>query len=110
VRGEGDISRLNEVGVFWDADLRFELTEPPVVSPYVVEEDDIATGLLAYWARGGEPASTWAKVVLGASNVIDLFALEDSDDGSLLLEALWELSEGGTLDIETINIARELTD
>jgi hypothetical protein len=107
VRGETDVDRLREVGVRFVAEPTFELVEPAVRRPFVPSMHDVAAGLLVWWARGGDGARLWAKVMLGASNTIDLVAIEDAGDGALLLDALWRMSEGEDIEDATVDLLRE---
>jgi hypothetical protein len=64
---------------------------------------------MTYWVRGGDEARLWAKVMLSASNSIDLALLEQTGSGQVLLDAIWQMSGGEDLDDETIDVVRELT-
>ena len=107
VRGEAEVERLREIGVrFSQSETKFELFEPGGLPTLAPELSDLAVGILAYWAKGGDEAQQWARVILGASGMIDLVALEDSEIGDQLLEAIWTLSEGAPIPDETIEVLR----
>lgn len=110
VRGEAGVDRLSDVGVRFVVEPTFELAEPTTHRPFVPSLLDVATGLFAFWARGGDDAQLWARIMLGAANIIDLVVLEDSQNGTLLLDALWRMSAGEPIDDQTVDLLRELSD
>ena len=105
VRGEADVDRLTEFGVrYWYSSHAFHMTfsgAMPVLAPDLA---DFATGVLAYWARSGDEAQLWARLILGAD--IDAQSLNESEAGDQILEAIWSLTEGAPLSEETLALLR----
>lgn len=109
VRGDAEIDRLSDLGSTLVSKPDFHLWEPPATDSFQPSKEDVATGLMTYWVRGGDEARLWAKVMLSASNSIDLALLEQTGSGQVLLDAIWQMSGGEDLDDETIDVVRELT-
>jgi len=72
---------------------------PPVITFSLA---DLATGLLRATQHAEDPA-LWGAIVL----MVDSFDFDDIDsgDGQLLLEGLYDLSNGGELSGETVEVA-----
>lgn len=108
IRGDADPTELTQAGLQLElSESGVQLEEPPGVPVVTPSTSDVASGLLARWARGGEPLAVWARVLL-AANFIDLKDLEDHPDGGLLLDAVWEAAGGAEVDERAIDVARRL--
>lgn len=108
LRGEAEWSDLRTLGVsveFRDGRLRLE--EPPDAPVYEARVEDIARGLLAHWVRS--TLQEWARVVL-ATGTIEIACLEDTEEGELLLEALWECAEGSQPTDLALETARKVVE
>lgn len=95
VRGERRWHEIGVPGMSVDFD-RWSLYEAPVgaSTPTRVTLADVAQGFQGHL---GEPEELrrWAFVILNASNSIELDdAFETTDDGEILLEALWDAAFG----------------
>ena len=81
------------------------ITYPSVATVVSFPIADLATGLIAMWARGTDLA-LWASVVLMVDR-IDVADL-DSVDGQVLINALWDAAGGGLVSDEAINTAHRI--
>lgn len=105
LRGEVDVERLTDVGVETK-----DAGGGVRISTAVQHADeftltDLATGLVAQWARGTS-LRRWASVIL----MVDAFQFEEaeSEEEQILLDALWTASAGEPVDDAALNLAREL--
>jgi hypothetical protein len=108
IRGDADADALDDPRIeMIISDDGVRMWEAPGVPTVVPSQEDVASGLLANYARG-TTLKQWASVVL-AANFIDFVELEVDDD-ELLLEALWAASAGEEISEESLRAARELAD
>jgi hypothetical protein len=109
VRGERGWQDLALAGVsvsFMDDGCDCEGAGTVVVRPSVA---DIATGFTTHMSSREVDLRRWASVILAASTIIDLEALEQDQDGEQILSALWDASAGLTLDTGTEMLLRSNT-
>ncbi len=108
VRGDADPTELTRTGLQLElSGSGVQLEEPPGIPVVSPSASDVASGLLARWAHGGEPLAVWGRVLL-AANFIDLKALEDHPEGGLLLDAVWDAAGGAEINERAIDVARRL--
>lgn len=79
-----------------------QLDVPPSLPVVHVTLADLAYGLLAASARGGDASSLWVNVVLMWDNL----ALDESPQADVFMRALWQLSAGETVDEDALTMAR----
>jgi hypothetical protein len=108
VRGDEDWQSLCAIGINIGLTDGVQVEIPASIPTFTPVIEDLATGLLRYWAVGGELARVWAQVLL-ATTPVDLIALEISDDGNHLLEALWDLADGRPVTESAVDVARKHT-
>lgn len=109
VRGERNWQDLAHVGVivsFMDDGCDCEGGGTVVATPSL---RDVAQGLVQYLGGREVDLRRWASVVLAASAVIDLSALEHDPEGERLLSALWDASSGEPLEEDVVRQARSYT-
>ena len=108
VRGEIPWRELQRVGLsisFMDDGCDCEGAGFVVAKPVV---PDIAAGFARLSDGSDVELRRWACVMLAASAVIDLSALEDHPDGERVLSAIWDASAGVPIDAATIATIRSL--
>jgi hypothetical protein len=110
VRAEVDVERLRDLGVTLSADPLLNFEEPFTESPYQVLANDLAAGIVVNWTRGGEQSQLWASAVLACSNLMDLSMVAEHDLGELLLDLLWRMSAGRSIEDSFIGAVRVLAD
>lgn len=108
VSGKAPWSELRRVGLsisFMDDGCDCEGAGFVVATPTV---PDIAAGFVRLSWGSGTELRRWASVMLAASAVIDLGALESHPDGERMLSAIWDASAGVPIDDSTIAVIRRL--
>lgn len=93
VRGKASWRSLERVGIY--VELKDEGCE--IDNPWEIVVNaaagDIAEGLLAH-RDDPQELVRWARIVMGGSGFINLNALEQSAQGDVLLNALWDAMDG----------------
>jgi hypothetical protein len=108
IRGDADADALDDPRIeMIISDDGVRMGEAPGVPTVVPSQEDVASGLLANYARG-TTLKQWASVVL-AANFIDLVELEVGDN-ELLLEALWAASADEEIPEESLQAARDVAE
>ena len=108
VRGERKWRDLGQVGLtisFMDDGCNCDGSGTVVVAPAV---GDVASGLVRMVEGPEVELRRWASVVLAASAVIDLRALELHSDGERILSTLWDASAGVAVEADLIALGRTL--
>ena len=107
VRGDIPPTAVERLGVRLTGSPGERRLDVPSGLPTVrVPSSSLAYGLLAAWARGGDVSRLWADLLLMLDNIE--FESDSSPETESLVEALWQLSAGETLDDETLTRARAL--
>jgi hypothetical protein len=106
VRGEADTPDVEGSGLRITVGTAGTRVEEPAGLPDVTPAmADVAQGLVTHHDRG--TSRDWAKVVLTLM-LIDLAALETTDDGERLLDALWSASAEEPIAPAALDAARDL--
>jgi hypothetical protein len=108
IRGDRPWQDLRLIGLsvsFMDDGCDCEGKGDVLVTPTIA---DIARGFLHHASAREVDLRRWASIILAASAVIDLAALEEHPDGETVLDALWEASAGSEMHEWTLNLLRDL--
>lgn len=106
VRGQREIADLAALGIKVDAEGDNLVVSNPEAHVAVAVPADIAEGMMAL-AEDGDRLRSWASVLLAAAPFIEL-ALDEAPYGDVLLEALWDASNGEPIRAAALLAAREL--
>lgn len=106
-RGEIPLDVLRSLGIeFRHVGNAVEVSNPRgIVADVTVP--DLAAGMIRY-ASDREELRKWATGILIGTECFDLPDIDDHPAGDMLLGALWDISFGGDLAQEVLDVARAL--